>query len=137
MRTRVFSAAVLIALGMVLSTFSAESGFAEKTGKTKQTTVKTDRIFDHIMESMPTELKTRVDSAATATGKTKESTHRQGAREKETKVEKAAALDHALDELPRDLKEKVNKAMEKIDRQGKQRVLQFKERKGKRSGKKK
>lgn len=132
MRTRILSATALIALSMIGSTVSAETQSAGNDTETE--TVKTDQIFDHIMQSMPAELKTRLDSAAKATEQTRESTHNQGAQKGDTDARKAA-LGDALDELPKDLKEKVNKAMQKIDQQGEQRVLQFKERKRKRSAK--
>lgn len=104
-------------------TTSVEAAETTSTQISTEKKTATDNIFEEVMQSLPENVKMKIDSVA---GKKTEN-HRQ-----ESSAEHKIKADENINRLKNsdlsdDLRKKVEKAMNEIDRQQSKRELQFKE----------
>ncbi|MBN1306316.1 MAG: hypothetical protein JXA18_00260 [Chitinispirillaceae bacterium] len=88
-----------------------------------------NEIFNSIMQTMPGEMKARVDSASVVQ-RAQKKTHGTSATLFEGGKNPPAAVDAkeaTLDKLPEAVREQVRKTMQELERENSERMLQFKE----------
>jgi len=113
-------------------------GNAQTTGNTHDASQKqraTSAIFDEIMQTLPSDQKTKVDSASTikrknAGGQTSSASNSGNQKQ----APGAADRDDALQQLPDDVRQRVEKAISDIDNSNQDRQILFKDSKKRSAG---
>ena len=115
-----FLAAILLCISMMHSpSFSGERKGAE------QESVSTDQIFTDIMQTLPSDLQSKVEKA---NHRMEEQNGEEAAREQDAERERVQEQQRQeLNELPEDVQKKVEKAMDDMEDRAKERQLRFKD----------
>ena len=114
---------VLIELTLVVGVFAQEKKNSEK--------IDANEIFNSMMQTMPKEMKSQVDSASTCQKTPKEQTKAVFKKDQvyASKPEVAQMQEVDLNKLPESVREQVRKTMQELEQQKEQRILEFKENK--------
>lgn len=114
---------VLIALALSVGILAQEKKNSEKTDA--------NEIFNSMMQTMPKDMKSQVDSASTCQKSQKEQTKAVFKKDQvhASKPEVAQMQEIDLNKLPESVREKVRKTMQELEQQKEQRILEFKENK--------
>jgi hypothetical protein len=99
---------------------------AQEAGADSQTHAQAEEIFDEIMQSLPGEMKARVDSASRIRESTPRTPLAEPARPSSDQ-DALTARNHAINELPADVKARVEKTIAEIQQRTQQRQIEFKE----------
>ena len=93
------------------------------------TTSDPNEIFNSIMQTMPKEMKARVDSAST-TQRSPKGTKKESSSSVESKKDPQANIDlrqSSIDRLPENVREQVRKTMQELEKEKMERMLEFKD----------
>jgi Ni/Co efflux regulator RcnB len=95
---------------------------------------KTSAIFDEIMQTLPNDMKAKVDSASTIKKKNAGGQTSSSSNSGNQKAPAAANRDDALKQLPDDVRQRVEKAISDIDVSNQDRQILFKDSKKRSAG---
>lgn len=114
---------VLIVLTLVIGVFAQEKKNSEK--------IDANEIFNSMMQTMPKEMKSKIDSASTCQKSQNEQTKAVLKKDQvfASKPEATQMQEIDLNKLPESVREQVRKTMQELEQQKGQRILEFKENK--------
>jgi hypothetical protein len=129
---RILQSALVCSLP-VLAAGPSENGVAGANQKQQATAA----IFDEIMQTLPPDMKARVDSASAGKKNDSKNTGKGSARASagtQKQRPQTSDRDAAVQQLPEDVRAKVEKAISDIDLMNQDRQIQFKDYEKKRQG---
>jgi type IV secretory pathway VirB10-like protein len=123
MKTKLIICNLIVAVFL----FTAHGQTANQTASNSSNSAKQsgDAIFDDIMQSLPSNVKAKLDTIPTV--KPNSTTRQSKPIDEEKKNEILKNRNEQLNSLPPELKAKVEKAMKDIDKQKHERAMKFKE----------